>query len=348
MRQIIYSLFICVMILVNFAHSDEVNLKNGDRLTGRIIYFEGRYLFIKTEYAGTIKINNSKVQNFSIDNPVNIKPNLFTSNIVAKEVHLKTYVAEESESSKKVLVIQKGDGVTEIPITDELSVARINMKAPKKEPFKHSGSISLGAYIDTDTSKTSRYNFESRNSIRYDLWRHIMKGKFYRKTENERTKSYYYNLDYSVDRFFTQSFFWQGAINYQHDWIEDIRENISIGTGPGWQIWDNERSALSLATLLNHQSIHYRDGDHSDNPQVSLKWDFQQYFGHRSFKFTTTGEVGRSFNREVLLDLSARATLSYQLTESISLNAGISYEKIRAKDGDSRNKSINLGIGYQW
>lgn len=346
MRKILYVLWLILMAKVAIA--DEVYLKNGDRLTGTIIYFEGQYLFIKTDYAGTVKINNDKVRTFSVANPVNIKQNLFSSSIVAKEAHLKNYKANGTGKAKKILVIQNGDGVTEIPITSELSLAKINGSSPKKEPLKYSGNVNFGAYIDTDTSKTSRYNFDSTFGIKYDFWRHTLKGKFYRKTENEKTKSYYHHLDYSADRFFSKSFFWQGAISYQHDWKEDIRENKSMGTGPGWQVWEDEQSALSLASLLNYQMLDYRDGDHSENPQVALKWDFYQYFWDRSFKFTTSGEVGRSFNRNVLLDLQMNATLSYKLTESLLLNTGISYEKIRAKDGDSRNKSINLGIGYQW
>ena len=346
MRKILYVVLVGMMAKVAIA--DEVYLKNGDRLTGTIIYFEGQYLFIKTEYAGTVKINNDKVRTFSVANPVNIKQNLFSSSIVAEEAHLKNYKSIKTGKSKKVLVIQNGDGVTEIPITDELSLAKINGSSPKKEPLKYSGTVNFGAYIDTDTSKTSRYNFDGTLGMKYDFWRHTLRGKFYRKTEDEKTKSYYYNLDYSADRFFSKSFFWQGAISYQHDWMEDIRENKSIGTGPGWQVWEDEHSALSLASLLNYQMLDYRDGEHSENPQMALKWDFYQYFGDRAFKFTTSGEVGRSFNRDVLLDLKANANLSYKLTESLLLNTGITYEKVRAKDGDSRNKSINLGIGYQW
>lgn len=345
MRKIFY---IFLIIMMKVAIADEVYLKNGDRLSGTIIYFEGQYLFIKTEYAGTVKINNDKVRTFSVANPVNIKQNLFSSSIVAEEAHLKNYQSHKTGKSKKVLVIQNGDGVTEIPITDELSLAKINGSSPKKEPLKYSGSVNLGAYIDTDTSKTSRYSFDGTLGMKYDFWRHTLKGKFYRKTENEKTKSYYYHLDYSADRFFSKSFFWQGALAYQHDWIEDIRENKSIGTGPGWQVWEDESSALSLASLLNYQMLDYRDGESSENPQMALKWDFYQYFGDRAFKFSTSGEVGRSFNRNVLLDLKAHAGLSYKLTESLHLNTGITYEKIRAKDGDSRNKSIHLGIGYEW
>lgn len=345
MRKIFY---IFLIIMMKVAIADEVYLKNGDRLSGTIIYFEGQYLFIKTEYADTVKINNDKVRTFSVANPVNIKQNLFTSSIVAEEAHLKNYQSHKTGKSKKVLVIQNGDGVTEIPITDELSLAKINGSSPKKEPLKYSGSVNLGAYIDTDTSKTSRYSFDGTLGMKYDFWRHTLKGKFYRKTENEKTKSYYYHLDYSADRFFSKSFFWQGALAYQHDWIEDIRENKSIGTGPGWQVWEDESSALSLASLLNYQMLDYRDGESSENPQMALKWDFYQYFGDRAFKFSTSGKVGRSFNRNVLLDLKAHAGLSYKLTESLHLNTGITYEKIRAKDGDSRNKSIHLGIGYEW
>ena len=81
---------------------------------------------------------------------------------------------------------------------------------------------------------------------------------------------------------------------------------------------------------------------------MSLKWDYQQYFYNQKIRFSSKGAVGRSFNDNVTLDLTLNATLAYKLTDSLSFNTGYQYEKIKAKRGDSSNRSLYLGLGFNW
>ncbi|ELV07346.1 Hypothetical protein F387_01900 [Wohlfahrtiimonas chitiniclastica SH04] len=335
------------LLLLSSVFADEVALKNGDRLSGQITYLEGPYLFLKTDYAGTVKIDQSQVVSFTTTNAVNVKRDLFSSEIVGHGAEFKI-VKKEGKRAQRLLLVDTDDGVVQMPMSEQISLAKINEKMPKRQDLKVTGNVTFGAYIDRDSTKTARYNWANTIKIEHGLWRHTLNGAFYRKTESDRTKSYYYNLGYSVDRFFSPHFFWQSAMSYQHDWIEEIRENTMVGTGPGWQLWNNERSAFSVATLLNYQVLEYRNDDHRENPQASLKWDYRQALMNQSIKFSTTGEVGRSFNQAVTLDLNLGATLSYQLTDAISVNTGVSYEKIRSKDGESRNRSVHFGLGYHW
>ncbi len=59
-------LFVCV----GFASADKVVLVNGDTLTGTVVKAEGGKLTLKTEYAGPIEIDITKIQSIASDNPV--------------------------------------------------------------------------------------------------------------------------------------------------------------------------------------------------------------------------------------------------------------------------------------
>lgn len=326
------------------ASADTISLKNGDKITGKIVLVEDNTIHINTDYAGTLRIDSKNIENFKLKAPVAVKENRFAKSFTSTEV-----IYEPTRKGVEDRIIVKSHGIPKsIPFNKDLLIAKVNSATLKPQEFKHSGNIDVSAYFDNDSSKTTRYRVKGNYKLEHGLWRHNMGSQFYRKTDENKTKDYYYNLNYSLDRFITPRFFWQASSEFQHDWIEDIRDNFLIGTGPGIQVWNNARSSLSLATLLNYQKIEYKDHDSASNPQMSLKWDYQQYFYNQKIRFSSKGTVGRSFNDNVTLDLTLNATLAYKLTDSLSFNTGYQYEKIKAKRGDSSNRSLYLGLGFNW
>ena len=65
--------FIAVVVLVSSgtALADEVRLKNGDRISGRIIRMEQNKLVLKTDYAGEITIDWPQVASISAEEQIN-------------------------------------------------------------------------------------------------------------------------------------------------------------------------------------------------------------------------------------------------------------------------------------
>lgn len=67
---------ICIMLIMLCPLSifaDQIVLKNGDKLTGKIIKKDGDSIIIKTEFAGTVTIKWEAVEKIIADEPVNIK-----------------------------------------------------------------------------------------------------------------------------------------------------------------------------------------------------------------------------------------------------------------------------------
>src|SRR5918998_445152 len=50
--------------------ADQVSLKNGDRLTGALIKYDGENLILKSEFAGEVKIQWDAVERISSAQPV--------------------------------------------------------------------------------------------------------------------------------------------------------------------------------------------------------------------------------------------------------------------------------------
>ncbi|RKS84605.1 uncharacterized protein DUF481 [Orbus hercynius] len=322
------------------ALGDTIELKNGDNLSGKIKLVDGSKVLIETEYAGVITVANDKIKTFSIDEPVKIKDGVFTDAQYADAI-------TTADDSKITLV--KGENSKTISISDDLTI--IKSSGPSSlvpADLIVNGALNAGAYYNKGSSKSEQYSLNGNVTAKYDLWRHGFRAAVFRSKDDQDTSNYYYTTQYDVDRFFTPSFFWQGNAQYKHDWIEDIKTKTSFGTGPGWQVWQDELSALSFTGLISYQKIDYRNGNDSVHPLGSVKWNYYQFFSGKSLKFFTTGEIGRSFNNDVDLDLSATAGLAYRLTDWLSINTSLTREKSTTKDGDSSNTNYNIGVGVNW
>ena len=69
---------LCLLVLLSVLLSsnvlaDQVVLKNGDRLTGQVVRFDGKNLTIKTELAGEVNIPWSAVQQITSDQPLQVQ-----------------------------------------------------------------------------------------------------------------------------------------------------------------------------------------------------------------------------------------------------------------------------------
>lgn len=75
MSKILSWVLICLLVLVSCPNifADQIILKNGDRLTGKIVKKDGDKIVIETEAAGTVTILWSAVEKIISDEPLNLK-----------------------------------------------------------------------------------------------------------------------------------------------------------------------------------------------------------------------------------------------------------------------------------
>src|SRR6201993_1495044 len=71
MRRILLSV-ISLLLTASAAHADQVALKNGDRLTGKIVTGDGKTLLLKTEFAGDVTIKWDAITDIESSDNINI------------------------------------------------------------------------------------------------------------------------------------------------------------------------------------------------------------------------------------------------------------------------------------
>lgn len=332
--------FLLFMLYSSLCFADTVWIKNGDQISGSVKVIDNNKMVIETIYAGTVTIKATEVKTFTIDKHAVVKNDLYAEKFFVNKI-------KRSEESGTIIIVDNENKEQTVSITNNLILYKQKTNEFLDE-IALNGNIKGGFFYDKSTKKTEQYNLDTDIVIKYSLWRHNISANLRRSLKNDTVSSYYYTAQYNLDKFITPTFFWQSNIQYRHDWIEDITTKQSLGTGPGYQLWDNELSSFSLALLLNYQAMNYQDDETSRHPLVSTRWNYQRYVNGKSIRLFTNGSIGRSVNDSVSLDLSATLGTSYKVTDWFIVSSTFSKNKDRTKDGYSNNTNYSLGFGVAW
>ena len=238
--------------------ADTVWMKNGDRLTGTIKVLDGGKLLLETDYGGSIPLDWKKIATLDSDRELLVKENDITGER-AKSL-------QAAEAGKVTLA--NGDA----PKTVELaSIKQIMKPKPLVEDFMWKGNVDVAMDYKRAESDTDDYDVDLKTQARHGKWRHNATVDYNRELRNDVVSTDNWGTEYALDRFLDEKWFWQGRLEYKRDKIEDLERQRTIGTGPGYQFWDNELGAFSVAGLLNRSDYEYANGEKDNFYAISMR-----------------------------------------------------------------------------
>ncbi|WP_460926297.1 DUF481 domain-containing protein [Pseudomonas sp. MC6] len=316
--------------------ADTVWLKNGDKLSGTITVFDGGKLLIQTKYAGTVTIDWKEVKTLDSDQHLLVKQDAYTG-----EVSKSLTAAEDGK-----VTLANG----EAPKTVELaSIQQILRPKPVVEDLVWKGNVDLALDYQRAEKDTDDYDVGFKTTARHGRWRHTAEGEYNREVQDDETTTDNWRAEYALDRFLTDQWFWQGRLNYKRDHIEELARQRVVGTGPGYQFWDDELGAFSLGSLLNRTDYEYRDGSKDNFYSVAMKWDYNRYLIGKKVEFFTNGEVGKPLSGVADYALDAELGLRYKVTDWASLNLKAERDIISGtNDADLNKTRYTAGFGVAW
>lgn len=305
-------------------------------MTGTIKVFDGGKLMIDTPYGGSIPIDWKQVKTLESDNELLVKQDAYTGE-KAKSI-------KPAEDGKVILA----NG--EAPQTVELaSIQQIIKPKPVIEDLVWKGNIDTALDYQRAETDTDDYNVAFKTTARHGKWRHIGSGEYNRESQEDVVTTDNWAAEYSLDRFLTDKWYWQGRIDYKRDKIEDLSRQRVVGTGPGYQFWDDELGAFSLGGLLNRSDYEYSNGGKDSFYSLAMKWDYNRYLIGRTVELFSSGELGRPLNNVADYSLDAELGLRYKVTEWASLNVKAEKDLISGTDDSDLDKTrYTIGFGVAW
>lgn len=328
---------LCVALVAasSASFADTVWLKNGDRLTGTIRVFDGGKLVLETDYGGTIPLDWKKIATLESDRELLIKQGDFDGER-AKSLH-------RAEDGKVILA--NGEAPKEVELA---SIEQILKPKPLVEDLTWTGNVDLSLDYKRADKDTDDYDVDFKTKARHGRWRHNASGEYNREFTDEVKTTENWEAEYALDRFITDKFFWQGRGEYKRDKIEDLERQRTLGTGPGYQFWDDELGAFSLAGLVNRTDYDFSNGEKENFYSLSTKWDYNRYLVGKTVEFFTTGEIGRPLDNTADYALDAEVGLRYKVTDWASLNVKAEKDQVSGAEGEIDETRYTVGFGVGW
>lgn len=199
--------------------ADTVWLKNGDRLSGTIRFFDGSKLLLETDYGGSIPLDWKKIATLESDHELLVKLG-----------------PVDGERAKSLLAAEPGKVTLangESPKTIELSqIEQIMKPKPLVEDFTWKGNIDLGLDYKRGERDSDDYDVDIKTQARHGRWRHNAIADYNRELKDDVVSTDNWSAEYALDRFLTEKWFWQGRFEYKRDRIEEVERQRTLGTGP--------------------------------------------------------------------------------------------------------------------
>lgn len=316
--------------------ADTVWLKNGDRLTGTIKFYDGGKLLLETEYSGAIAIQLDKIATLQSDQQLMIKQ--------GDEIGEVAKALQPAEAGRVTLV----NGTA--PKTVELaSIEQILRPKPLVQDLAWSGNVDLALDYKNAENTTEDYDLDFKTKARHGRWRHIAEGGYNREFSDDIKVTDNWEAEYALDRFLDEHWFWQGRLEYKRDRIEEVSRQRTLGTGPGYQFWDDELGAFSLGSLLNRSDYEYSNGERENFYSLGMKWDYNRYLVGKTVELFTNGELGKPLANVADYALDAEAGLRYKVNDWASLNLKAEKDLVSGdSEGEIDEARYSIGVGVGW
>ncbi len=264
---------VLVAMLVGPVFADQVEMKNGDRISGVIVTVEKGSLIINTSYAGQITIQWVEVTQIRTDSP---------AQVVLKDDRSFEGVTQPTEDGElKLEVEETGEAVTFI-LTD---IKAINPEPPaptrKVEVYANLG-------VETDRGNTVKdlYRLDGQLSIRRDTHRvKVGVDMEYQTNFGEINKNK--GLGYLAYNYLLNEKKWLFARSFfSWDEFKDLRRRNTIDAGAGYQFFETPLTSLFAEAGLSEVQERYTDpGGEQEFPAITWTLDYKRWFFNKHLQF---------------------------------------------------------------
>ena len=342
MRYRVLIIAMCLILSVQASYADELHLKNGDRLTGKIVRLvDGKLLFL-SDVAGETTVDQSNIETFNSAGPI--------------EVHFKdgTSIRQKVSSAAAGQFAVEG---SEALKAQEFAVDDIVSINPPAKPIpKWTGDISAGLTSTHGNTKTETISASAN---------------FMKRTENDRTTI---NTDYAkgeqedkdtgqtetiedwwrakgkYDYFLSKKLYAYVDGRYEKDAVAELDRRMIIGGGAGYQ-WI-ESPDMNFSTELGLASLYEKFDNQTDsNSEISVQlgYHFDKKLT-RAIGFTHDLTYYPSIDKFSDYFLTSTAGIRADFTERMFLTFKtiFNYDVTPAIGAHSTDVKYFLGLGYRF
>jgi len=318
------------------AAADEVRLKNGDRITGRVVSMQKKALIIDTTYAGKLTIEWSEVSNLTSEKPITVT--------LDKNVSLEG-TAESTEAGKLKLKQEKVQEPATVLLSD---ITGIN---PTPEPaVRISARVNAGlGMTDGNTNNQSIY-FDGQFTARTQKNKVSLFGEYNREESDGNTTANSMLGSIKYDHFFYDKWYGYAITSAERDDFKDLNLRTDIGAGPGYLIFESARLNLGLEGGLSYVNEDFINAE--DNKYLAGRWaiDYDQYFYAKLFQLFLYNEGFIDTEDADNIWIRTRTGVRIPFYKNLNLTAqyNLDWDNQPADDKEKTDQQFVFTLGYSY
>lgn len=158
-----------------------------------------------------------------------------------------------------------------------------------------------------------------------------------------------YNLDYGLDWFFREQWFWNNSFVWGANDSRAIDQYYSAGSALGRQFWDSQKTALSAETGLLWINEKYQDGTEDDRLTWSWAADYRRMLTASLELFhshSLRASISDLDDSEIRADLGLKAPLIRDIYTELKFEW--IYDNQPVAGTDSSDSQLTIGVSYSW
>ena len=308
-------------------------LNNGDRLSGDILLLDGGKLALKTEYAGQVLIDWRDIDTLSSDKPLLLRRH-----------------GLDSEHSKQLAAAGKGMVRVVNSTSETVPLASITRLVPPRPLLRDrlwEGNLDAKLDMERNEDESDEWKLKGDTRIEHGRWRHVLTGELERETKNGSVTDDNWQLEYDLDRFFSEHWFWRTGVEQQEDQFEFIIRQRIVGSGPGYRFWDNELGRFDLIGQFNRVYLESAS-DELAFDTFSLAWDYKRLLWGTRLELYSNAELQVPEIEAIDYVFDSEFGLRYRLNSWARLSLLYELDQVRGLGQSSSERHYLIGVGVGW
>ena len=296
--------------------ADELQLENGDRITGDVLRLEGGTLTFKTAH-GELAVPWTEVAILTLDAP---------------------------------MLVTRAGGEPQLQTLEALDLAEVTALRPPDAGLVLAGGANAGFLTTGGNTEIDNLHVDGEVVARRSADRVTAAIVVNRAEDRERATARNATASASYDRFLTRRLFASGNAIFTRDRFRGLDLRSAYGAGIGWEVWTTPRTTLSVNGGLGYVRENFETAPDDSYTAVREGARFSYFLVPRRVEafhqhdgyFGVTGED----NLFVRTQNGVRFTLVGGLVSTAQLE--IDYDRTPAPGRRQTDRSFAITFGYRF
>ncbi len=306
------------------SRADTLTLKNGDRLTGKVVHKAGDELAFDTPWAGTLKIRWSEVAKLETEGTL-------------------TWMTGEDDVAEGRL-----GGEAAPPLA---SIRYLNPTPDESgRGVAWSGHVNAGGASNSGNTTNASFHADADATGRARDWRVLAGGEFNEASDHDTTTASNWRARGEYNRFFAPRFFGYGRGTLEHDRFKALALRTTAGAGVGYQVFESPALNLSAQGGVDYVVVDNRDAPGDDYAALGwvVRYDQKPWGSPLQFFHVQDGTYSLAENGTIVLHTQTglRAPVGGGINATLQYNYDWTNHPVPGRY--SADRALLFTLGYAW